>query len=114
MMFWRKLRGVRELAMPPGNWVGIASSLTPRNFRQNIIGGYVQDDWRAKPNLTLNLGLRYEMATVPTEIHGKLVNLRNITDPLPICGVLVTRSCSATGPLFSNPPLHNIEPRIRF
>ncbi len=93
---------------------GIASSLTPRDFRQNIIGGYVQDDWRAKPNLTLNLGLRYEMATVPTEIHGKLVNLRNITDPLPICGVLVTGSCSGTGPLFSNPTLHNFEPRIGF
>ncbi|HET8922287.1 MAG TPA: TonB-dependent receptor [Candidatus Acidoferrum sp.] len=93
---------------------GIASSLTPRNFRQSIIGGYVQDDWRTKPNLTLNLGLRYEMATVPTETNGKLVNLRNITDLLPICGVLVAGSCSGTGPLFSNPTLHNFEPRIGF
>src|SRR5215467_913210 len=25
---------------------GIASSLTPRDMRQNIFGGYVQDDWR--------------------------------------------------------------------
>jgi hypothetical protein len=93
---------------------GIASSLTPRNFRQNIIAGYLQDDWRTKPNLTLNLGLRYEMATVPTETNGKLVNLRNIMDPLPICGVLVTGSCSGVGPLFSNPTLHNFEPRIGF
>jgi carboxypeptidase family protein/TonB-dependent receptor-like protein len=93
---------------------GVASSLTPRDFRQNIIGGYVQDDWRWKPNLTLNLGLRYEMATVPTEINGKLVNLRHITDPLPICGVLVTGSCSGTGPLYSNPTLRNFEPRIGF
>jgi hypothetical protein len=93
---------------------GIASSLTPRNFRQSIIGGYVQDDWRTKPNLTLNLGLRYEMATVPTETNGKLINLRKITDLLPICGVLVTGSCSGTGPLFSNPTLHNFEPRIGF
>jgi hypothetical protein len=93
---------------------GVASSLTPRDFRQNIIGGYVQDDWRWKPNLTLNLGLRYEMATVPTEINGKLVNLKNITDPLPICGKLVAGFCSGTGSLFSNPTLHNFEPRIGF
>jgi hypothetical protein len=93
---------------------GVASSLTPRDFRQNIIGGYVQDDWRWKPNLTLNLGLRYEMATVPTEINNKLVNLKNITDPLPICGKFVTGFCSSTGPLFSNPTLHNFEPRIGF
>ena len=93
---------------------GIASSLTPRNFRQNIIGGYVQDDWRAKPNLTFNLGLRYEMATVPTETNGKLVNLRNLSDALPVCGVVVTGQCSGTGALFSNPTLHNFEPRIGF
>jgi hypothetical protein len=93
---------------------GIASSLTPRNFRQSIIGGYIQDDWRWKPNLTLNLGLRYEMATVPTETSGKLVNLRNIMDVLPVCGVMVAGSCSGTGALYSNPTLHNFEPRIGF
>src|SRR6202043_3765774 len=35
---------------------GIASTLSPRNLRQNIFGLYVQDDWRLKPNLTLNIG----------------------------------------------------------
>ena len=92
---------------------GIASSLTPRNFRQNVIGGYVQDDWRTRPSLTLNLGLRYEIATVPTETNGKLVNLRNISDPLPVCG-RPDPNCSGTGPLFSNPTLHNFEPRLGF
>jgi len=93
---------------------GIASSLTPRNFRQSIFGGYVQDDWRTKPNLTLNIGLRYEMTTVPTETNGKLVNLRNLSDALPVCGVMVTGQCSGTGALFSNPTLHNFEPRLGF
>ena len=94
---------------------GVASTLSPRNFRQSIVAGYVQDDWRMKSNLTLNLGLRYEMTTVPTETKGKLVNLRNIADPLPVCGVLVTPGCSSAGPLFtSNPTRHNFEPRIGF
>jgi Carboxypeptidase regulatory-like domain/TonB dependent receptor/TonB-dependent Receptor Plug Domain len=83
---------------------GIASSLTPRDFRQNIFGAYLQDDWRWKPNLTLNLGLRYEMASVPTEIKGKLVNLRNIKDAVAHLG----------DPLFGNPTLKNFEPRIGF
>jgi len=34
---------------------GIASTLSPRNLRQNLFGVYLQDDWRWKPNLTLNL-----------------------------------------------------------
>src|ERR1700730_13543833 len=92
---------------------GIASSLSPRNFRQNIFGAYVQDDWRWKPNVTLNLGVRYEMTTVPTETQGKLVNLRNIHDPQPVCGISGT-GCASTGALFSNPTLHNFEPRIGF
>lgn len=92
---------------------GIASSVTPRNFRQTVFGAYVQDDWRWKSNLTLNLGLRYEMATVPTETNGKLVNLRNLSDPLPICGVAVA-GCAGAGPLFNNPTLKNFEPRIGF
>lgn len=92
---------------------GIASTLSPRNLRQNIFGMYLQDDWRLRPNLTLNLGLRYEMSTVPTETSGKLANLRNLADTLPVCGKLVT-GCSGTGSFFSNPTLHNFEPRFGF
>jgi hypothetical protein len=93
---------------------GVASSLTPRDLRQSLFGAYIQDDWRWKPNLTLNLGLRYEMTTVPTEIHGKIANLRNLADPLPVCGVVVQGQCSGTGAFFSNPTKKNFEPRVGF
>jgi hypothetical protein len=93
---------------------GIASTLSPRNLRQNIFGLYLQDDWRWKPNLTLNLGLRYEMSTVPSETSGKVANLRNISDPLPVCGTLRAGGCSGTGSFFNNPTLHNFEPRFGF
>src|SRR5882672_531673 len=94
---------------------GIASTLSPRNLRQTLFGTYVQDDWRVFPNLTLNLGLRYEMTTVITETNGKLANLRNLSDELAVCGRMAPTGCSGTGPFFaSNPTLRDFEPRVGF
>jgi len=82
----------------------IGNGITPRNLRQSIYAGYVMDDWRARPNLTLNLGLRYEAATVPSEAHGKLSNLPSLTSTAPHLG----------DPFFSNPTKLNFESRVGF
>ncbi|MGH9438345.1 MAG: TonB-dependent receptor domain-containing protein, partial [Terriglobia bacterium] len=77
---------------------------TPRGFRQTLFGLYVQDDWRARPNLTANLGLRWEMVTVPTEVQNKLSNLEPISTGTPHLG----------SPLYNNPTYKNFEPRVGF
>ena len=82
----------------------LPSTLTPRNLRQTIFGAYVQDDVRVRPNFTANLGLRYEMATIPYEINGKLSNLRELQGNTPYTG----------NPYIKNPTFKNFEPRVGF
>ena len=50
-------------------------------LRQNTHAAYFQDDWRIRPTVTLNFGLRYEYFSPYTETSGNLLNLDYSTLP---------------------------------
>ncbi|MDQ3665878.1 MAG: TonB-dependent receptor [Acidobacteriota bacterium] len=62
-----------------------ARSIGPSRIdgRQQYYSVYVQDDVRVRPNLTLNLGLRYELAPPMHEKHGQMssIDYRNVPSP---------------------------------
>jgi Carboxypeptidase regulatory-like domain/TonB dependent receptor/TonB-dependent Receptor Plug Domain len=73
-----------------------------RGVRTKIFGAYIQDDLRLRKNLTINLGVRYEMGTTLKEVNNEVANLRNLTDPQVTIG----------NPLYLNPTKRNFAPRV--
>ena len=55
-------------------------------YRQRMHFFYVQDDWKVRPNLTLNLGARYEYATPQWENKNRLGNFDPDTNSLVFAG----------------------------
>src|ERR1700676_3632193 len=90
--------------MPDTFAANLGETGIPRNMRQTIFGAYLADDLRLFPNLTVNLGLRYEMATVPTEKHGRIASLQSVDGS----------TLHPGDPYFANPTLRNFEPRFGF
>jgi carboxypeptidase family protein/TonB-dependent receptor-like protein len=93
------------LTNQPHVFQGVQTPSVPdMGLRQTLLGVYAQDDIRLLKNVTINLGLRYEMVTVPTEAQNRISNLRNLTDLQPRVG----------SPFFLNATLRNFEPRVGF
>jgi hypothetical protein len=75
-----------------------------RDWIYSTLGFYAQDDYRATSKFTLNIGLRYEFMTTPTELNNKGYALRN-------------HGLDATftqGSLLQQKSLLNFSPRIGF
>ena len=93
------------LSATPTSFNGpLAQGVSPRDLRQSVFGGYITDNYRITPNLTLNLGVRYEPVTVPTETANRLAILPTLNASAPKLG----------SPYFGNSSLKNVAPRLGF
>ncbi|HEY3454120.1 MAG TPA: TonB-dependent receptor, partial [Bryobacteraceae bacterium] len=53
----------------------IAFGNADKYVRESVYDAYVTDDWRIGPELSLNIGMRWEYGAPITELYGRLVNL---------------------------------------
>jgi hypothetical protein len=90
----------------PLSYVGSVPSMSDsdRGFRQGVISGFVHNFFQASSRLTLNVGLRYDFYSNPTEVHGRLSDIR---DPATDAGPTV-------GKIFSGTPLDLFSPQAGF
>jgi hypothetical protein len=90
----------------PLSYVGVnpSSSDSNRDYRQSVVSGFAQDFFRATSRLSLNVGLRYDFYSNPTEAHGRLSVIR---DP-------ATDSGATVGELFAATPRDLLSPQAGF
>ena len=82
--------------------VGVDSALGIGGMRRTFWMGYGQDEFKVRPTLTLNLGLRYEYYSVMQEVLGRTA----VVDVLG-CGGF----CPAGTPMYA-PDRNNFGPRV--
>jgi hypothetical protein len=77
---------IAQGTLPGGGYTGTdnmasgqLSTFTYQHFVMQYMGAYLQDDWKATPKLTLNLGLRYEYFTPKREQSNELGNFVGLT-----------------------------------
>jgi hypothetical protein len=115
---------IRRVQLNQGNTSnGTVSYTSPANFLANKINSatyadplpvnglrkteaysYAQDEWKFRPNLTLNLGVRYTFFNLFHEVHGKAIPFDFAT-----CGA---KGFCGAGASFGNPNTLDIDPRI--
>jgi hypothetical protein len=99
--FFRPIAGKGFFQYSNGDFTGFEDSEMLAGFADNYsigaqsgffgtrnyeFGGFVQDDWKIAQRLTLNLGVRYEVITYPTEQHNRQAALDPNTGFIKLAG----------------------------
>jgi hypothetical protein len=89
-----------------GYTVGAFGGLYQQRSWEN--GIYAQNDFKVNHRLTLNLGLRYDVLSYPTEAHNRQ------SDFDPVSGTLVEAGTNGRSSAMINTPMSNFGPRVGF
>lgn len=110
--------GFASFLLGTGNSGGITLNAEGA-FQKAFYGWYLQDDWKATRKLTLNLGLRYDFQTAPTDRFNRYSWFNpTATNPISsqvgmtVPGELVYTSPSHRG--IYDPQYSNFAPRVGF
>ncbi|MFZ0746748.1 MAG: TonB-dependent receptor [Terracidiphilus sp.] len=80
------------------------AELPENGLRKTEVYSYAEDEWKFRPNLTLNLGVRYTFYNIFHEVNGKAIPFDFATcGPVGFCG---------TGASFGNPNTLDVDPRV--
>ena len=86
-------RPVRFIGLPPEGDI-------QRDWPWTLFGFYTQDSFTLSSRVTLNLGLRDELTTMPIDTKGRDSTLVTLSDPTP-----------SVGRAYKDPPRSNLAPR---
>ena len=95
----------------------IAFGNADKYLRQSVYDAYATDDWRLRPELTINAGMRWDYAEPLTELKGRLVNL---DIPAGFTAAAPVLASSPTGPITGDtypaslvrPDYRKFQPRV--
>ena len=90
----------------PLSYVGVnpSNADSDRGYREAFASGFAQDFVRVNSRLTVNLGLRYDFYSNPTEVNGRLSAFPNPA----------TDSAPTVGKVFAGTPLDLLSPQAGF